>query len=925
MAVENVPLIAFNRGLVSKLGLARVDLKRTALSAEIHNNMMPRVLGSMMLRPGLGFLGDTRNDLKAFYLDFVFNLNDKALIELTDQKMRVWVNDALITRVAVGTAVTNGDFAVNLAGWTDDDEAGAVSAWTNFAGGEMELIGSGTAAAIRTQQVAVAGADQGKEHALRIVIPQSNGTVPELRADSPVTIKVGSTNGADDYINETQLGLGVHSLAFTPTTASFWIQLSNRRQVITYVSQCTIEAAGVMEIPTPWLEADLPLVRYDASADVTYLACASTTISSGYEQRKIERRSTTSWSIVVYEPEDGPFQVENVSTTTITASAITGNITLTASTPIFKTGHLSALFRLTSIGQTVTKLGAALNDATAPLQVTGVGTDRAFTIVLSGFFDGVRTMIVEQAFDPAGPWTAVPTLTWTAAVTTSFNDGLDNQIIYYRLRISVLGGAGNTTLTLSTGTGSITGIVRVIQIISTTVVLADVLTALGSTAPTEIWSEGSWSTFRGFPSSVALHGGRLVWAGKSFCWGSISDGFESFDDTVEGDSGTFARSIGSGPVDNINWLSGLQRLLMGADMAEQEVATSSLDEPITPTNFSIRPASTQGSHTVAAVKLDNRAIYASRGGTRVFELGLDPASGDYSSVELTAIVPDLFEDPDDTGIDRSIVRLGVQRKPDTRIHCVRADGTVAIMIYDRVENVACWIDFETAGDVEDVVVLPGPIEDQVYYSVKRTINGATKRYLERWAKESEARGRTTNKMADAGVQRVPVAGVVSNLGHLEGQQVTVWADGIDVGYDANDNLLYTVAAGQITLATAAASAFVGLPYTGKWKAAKLSYAAQLGTALTQMKDVSGLAMVLHRTHARALKYGPDFDHMDRMPSMEAGKVVDPDSIWEDYDKVSFEFPGEFSSDPRICLQALAPRCATIMALVPTISTSEKID
>jgi hypothetical protein len=45
-------LLAFNRGLQSRLGLARIDLERTALAAEVQTNWMPRSLGSMMLRPG---------------------------------------------------------------------------------------------------------------------------------------------------------------------------------------------------------------------------------------------------------------------------------------------------------------------------------------------------------------------------------------------------------------------------------------------------------------------------------------------------------------------------------------------------------------------------------------------------------------------------------------------------------------------------------------------------------------------------------------------------------------------------------------------------------------------------------------------------------------------------------------------------------
>jgi hypothetical protein len=84
----------------------------------------------------------------------------------------------------------------------------------------------------------------------------------------------------------------------------------------------------------------------------------------------------------------------------------------------------------------------------------------------------------------------------------------------------------------------------------------------------------------------------------------------------------------------------------------------------------------------------------------------------------------------------SIIAIGAHRQPDTRIHCVRSDGKVAIQVYDKSEDVRCWVLFETDGLVEDVVTLPGNVEDRVYYVVNR--NG--KRCLERWALESECFG-----------------------------------------------------------------------------------------------------------------------------------------------------------------------------------------
>jgi len=91
-------ILAFNRGMVSKLALARVDLKRTALSGEIQTNWMPRVLGSMMLRPGTNYVGSTLSDAAAKFIKFLFSTSDKALIELTDEALRIWIDDALLAR-----------------------------------------------------------------------------------------------------------------------------------------------------------------------------------------------------------------------------------------------------------------------------------------------------------------------------------------------------------------------------------------------------------------------------------------------------------------------------------------------------------------------------------------------------------------------------------------------------------------------------------------------------------------------------------------------------------------------------------------------------------------------------------------------------------------------------------------------------------
>ena len=133
-----------------------------------------------------------------------------------------------------------------------------------------------------------------------------------------------------------------------------------------------------MTIVAPWATADLSKIRHDQSGDILYIACA------GYQQYKIERRGTESWSVVKYYANDGPFLDENITATTIASDALSGNVTLTASEKIFKSTNVGSLFRITSDGQTVTSSISTANNFTSTIRVTGVDSARVFTITRSG-------------------------------------------------------------------------------------------------------------------------------------------------------------------------------------------------------------------------------------------------------------------------------------------------------------------------------------------------------------------------------------------------------------------------------------------------------------------------------------------------------------------------------------------------------------
>lgn len=892
MPRETVDLKSFNRGLISPLALARTDLDRTALSAETFDNWMPRNLGSMMLRPGTKYLGSTRSDLAAEFIPFVFSTTDTALLEFTATNLRVWISDALVSRTAVSTALTNGTLDSDLSSWTDDDDPGGTSAWVT--GGYLGLTGDGTNFAKRYQQVTVAAGDQSVEHALDIVIERG-----------PVVLRVGSSANDDDYITETVLDTGSHSLTLTPT-GNFFVEFKSSTKRQTLVDSCDVASSGTMTVTAPWAAADLTKLRFDQSGDIIYIA------ADGYQQYKVERRSTRSWSVVKYETNDGPFRNINIGPITIASSALTGNVTLTASDSLFKSTNVGGLYRITSTGQVVTDASiTAQNEFTGVIKVTGVTSSRIFTVTIAGRVDS--TITLQRSLTASdGPWEDAAS--YTADTTVAFDDSLDNQTAWYRIGIKTGDyGTDDVAVTLDYPLGSIEGIVRITAYSTALSVSAEVIVDLGGTSAVDDWYEGEWSTRRGFPTSVAFVEGRLGWAGRDKTWLSVSDSFSSFDDLTVGDSGPITRTIGSGPVDNINWMVATRRLLMGTDGSELSLRSSSEDEPLTPSNANIKPFETQGSAGVGALKLGTSAIFVQRGGQRLFEAAFG-SDYEYVANDLTTFYPEAGDSP--------FTHIAVQRQPDTRIHCVRTDGDVSIMLHDKAENISCWIKYSSGGTVEDVVILPGGSgdgEDAVYYLVKRTVNSSTVRFLEKWSLESQCQGGTTSRQLDSHIIYSGASTAsMTGLTHLEGETVAVWGGGKDLS-------TYTVSSGAITLSEAVTAACIGLAYTAQWKSSKLAYSSGLGTALVQKKNVTTLGVILRNTHYQGLKYGPDFTaaNLDQLPLMKDEVEISADTVHTAFDEESFSFPGNWDTDSRLCLQAASPRPCTVIAAVIGMETHDR--
>lgn len=893
MGRQNGYLYGFNAGVLSKEGLARVDLEAARVAGEVQENLLPRVIGSARMRPGLEYVALTNAGQPCRLLRFVFNLDEKALLEfMPGGFMRVLVNGTLVERPAVTTALSSS--------WADLDQAGTVSS----VGAGLQLTGNGTSRAIRENTLSVDAGQVALEHALRIVVDRG-----------PVYLSVGASSGAEDVLAEQTLGVGIHSIAFVPGTTTIYVRVSSDSPNSGVISAIAFEGAGAMQIPTPYSTMEtIREVQYEQSGDVVYLAHVSA------RQRMVERRSSRSWSLVEYRPEDGPFRLENFGRTAITPNALTGGVTLTASRPLFEPGHAGSIWRLTH-GRAYAQASLGAADVwTGPIRVTGLAeSERTFSYSVdrtTGSFSG--TIWLQRAFGAPISWEDYKEITGDHAGTEEFDDRA-NEIIYYRIGVKAGGyTSGVAAVSLVYANQSQSGVVFVGQVNSAVEATGYVVTTLGDTLATTRWNEPEWSGARGWPGAVALYDGRLWWGGFDKLYGSVSDAFQSFDDEVEGDAGPVNRNIATGPFDRVLWLAGLQNLLAGNQSQEVSIGSLQFDDPVTPTDFSAVTTSSRGSADgLPALRLDSTVLFVQRNRRRLFELRYLVERQGYSAADLTRFVPEMCQ--------AGIVAMDVQRMPDTRIWCVLEDGTAAVALYEPSEEALAWVPVTlAAGDaLEDVAVLPGDVEDEVYFVVRRFVGGGTIRSIERLSLMTDAEGGVINKIMDGCVvyDGAPTA-LIPGLAHLDGLQVVAWGDGVPI-YRQSDNA-FVGNGGTLILPAPYSKVVVGRPYTGRFLSVRLNYGAQLGVAVGRPQNIASAFLVARKAGLDGIRIGTSLDNLGPLPRRLNGRPWGANEVVEDL-TIDMTPNGGWSRNERIAFSCEAPFPATFLALSVDVETGEGIE
>jgi hypothetical protein len=159
-----------------------------------------------------------------------------------------------------------------------------------------------------------------------------------------------------------------------------------------------------------------------------------------------------------------------------------------------------------------------------------------------------------------------------------------------------------------------------------------------------------------------------------------------------------------------------------------------------------------------------------------------------------------------------------------------ASVTITAMKHSIVESVTAIPGDNGSGQVQD-----STSRDEVWLIVKRTINGATKRYVEMLERDfEEGHDQEDSYYSDSLLTYDGAATTsITGLGHLEGETVKILADGA-VHSDK------VVSSGAVTLDISSKVVQVGLGYTHKLKLLRMTGGNAAGTSVGKTKRIVGL-------------------------------------------------------------------------------------
>ncbi len=660
-----------------------------------------------------------------------------------------------------------------------------------------------------------------------------------------------------------------------------------------------VSGGSPVEVSTVYTSAQVADIKFTQSADVMYL------VHPSHPVQKITRTSHTAWTITEVAFLRGPMQDPNTTSTTLTANGRTGSVTITASASTFVSTDVGRLVRLHDGFAKITNFSSATS-VTATVQENADGRTElmpSYTASTIRFYEG----------DPS-------------ATGLEHNDRMTDTAGEFIVQGFKVG--QKITISGASNSGNNQSAALIVQVTADTILFSpsvdlvdeaagQSVTLNGNLVADSNFSLGAFSETTGQPAAVTFYEQRLVFANTTLqpqtIFFSVAGSFEDFNDGAN-PTDALIYTIGSNQVNVIRYLASGRVLIVGTSGGEFAVSASGTTEPISPTNAQIKRQANYGSANIQPIQVGNVTMFVQRASRKMRELVYNFDEDSYQAPDLTILAEHITE----TGI----TEIAFQQEPDNVVWCVLTSGKFVGMTYRREENVVGWHEQIIGGVfgsgnsiVESVAVIPGDLnEDQVYLVVKRTIGGATKRYVEFFSNFDFGSDIEDAFFVDSGLTYDgSAATTISGLDHLEGETVSILANG-------STHPDKVVSSGSITLDRSVTKAHIGLSYDSTLQTMRIDAGGTEGTAQGKIKRIHEVTLRLFRTVG--IQVGSQETELDRIPFRSSADSMDTSLPLFTGDK-EVEFRGGFDNDGFIVIKQNQPLPATVLAIFPRLQTFDQ--
>ena len=426
---------------------------------------------------------------------------------------------------------------------------------------------------------------------------------------------------------------------------------------------------------------------------------------------------------------------------------------------------------------------------------------------------------------------------------------------------------------------------------------------------TSDWRKAAWNSDNGYPAVATFYEQRLItgstyeqplnlWATKP---ASEDFGFK----TPSADDDGLNIPLSSQQQNGIKWLKELGALVVGGTGAEFRVEGAS-GAALTPTTLLAKARSYHGSAALPALVVGNEILFAVRVGSEVRTLQYDEVSGNLGQ-EISILANHLLE-----GL--SISEWGVARTPNQHIWIVRSDGKLLTITYNKEQEIVAWGQHETDGTFESVCAIPTATVDGVYFIVKRTIDGQTKRYVEQLMPRITDEDTYDFFFVDSGLTYSGVPqDSFAGLDHLEGKTVSVLADGVVY-------LNKTVTNGIVNIDSEASLVHIGLAYNSDVETLNLEYAGNNGGS-TQGKHKTVAAVNLQVNKSRGCFIGSDSANLYEVKFPESVEPYEPYPLFSGVLEARPVFGVE--KEQTVYIRQPYPLPLEILAIMPEVQVNDR--